>query len=65
MTEIEQELAALRHLWGGSYRIIWDGQFRAIHISTEETFNAGDPAELRMVLLAQYDQQTNARAGDC
>jgi hypothetical protein len=57
MTEIEQELAALRHLWGGAYRITWNGQFRAIHISSEETLGASSSAELRRLLLVHHDQQ--------
>jgi hypothetical protein len=60
MTEIDQELAALRHLWGGAYRITWNGQFHATHLASGETFEATSPIELRMLLLADHDQRTSA-----
>jgi hypothetical protein len=64
MTEIEQELAALRHLWGGAYRITWTGQFRATHLATGEMLEAASPNELRMLLLADRDRQAMAHSAD-
>jgi hypothetical protein len=59
MTEIDQELAALRCLWGGAYRITWNGQFHATHLASSEMLEATSPNELRMLLLADHDQRAS------
>jgi hypothetical protein len=64
MTEIEQELAALRHLWGGVYRITWNGQFHATHLASSEVLEASSSNELRALLLANNDQKANVRSAD-
>jgi hypothetical protein len=48
--KIQQDLADLRYLWGGSYRITWRGQFRALDIATGHAVVASAAVELRMVL---------------
>lgn len=47
---VQQDLADLRYLWGGSYRITWTGQFRATDIATGQTVVASTPTELRALL---------------
>ncbi len=57
MTDIAQELARLRYLWGGAYRITWHGRFHATYIDSGSTLNADTAAELRRQLLAHHNQR--------
>jgi len=48
---IEHELADLRYLWGGRYRITWQDGFRATRITTGDAVEAQTSTELRKLIM--------------
>ncbi len=51
LSGVEQELADLRYLWGGKYRITWRHGFRATDIATGEAIEAQTSPELRKLII--------------
>jgi hypothetical protein len=56
MADTEQEVADLRRVWGGAYRITWQDRFRATHIVTGDSLDADSATELRGLLLVHFSR---------
>jgi hypothetical protein len=51
------ELADLRRGWGDDYRITWNSdRFRATHIVSGQTLDAGNATGLRMLIRAHHSR---------
>jgi hypothetical protein len=52
------DLADLRRAWGDAYRITWNGdRFRATHIISGRALDAGNAADLRMLIRNHHSRR--------
>ena len=58
--DLEQDLADLRYLWGGAYRITWQNRFHATHIASGETISADTATELHICLWDHFRRTRNS-----
>ena len=61
---VEHELAVLRQLWGGRYRITWQGGYRATHIISGEAVASPTSTELRKLIMITESGVTHG-PGNC
>ena len=59
--DLGQDLADLRYLWGGTYRITWQNRFQATHIATTEHVSADTAADLHICLWDHFRRTRNSK----